>query len=572
MAYQLFQLPKTQPFGSGVYLPGAKLNFYLTGTSTPTPVYTTSALSVAHSQPVVADATGTFAEIYLDPTISYKVTLSNSSDVLQYTVDPVNDSLLTQSYLGLIFYPRTTAEISGGVTPTYYYIKPGDIRRYGGSTAASGATNDTAFNSSVAQAKNGGAPVLIEDGEYAVAGNALIDSYSGSPLLVRGSNASLVMPANTKGISVTNSDNVRIEGLAFKSAAASGLTQRGVYVNNSGRVHIQACYFEKLTYGVYLDPTKTGLTTGSYPIPNKVRACTIKACAAGVYCAPSAEYVLIESNTINDCTLYGVLTDAGNTSIKNNEITGNSIGITVDGSNSSNGDHGSIVGNTVNHNDKCGIYIHDLDYSMLITGNNIWAQIGTDFAAAPLDGAYGVYLSNVKCVQLSGNIIANNERNLGLNGVTYSSYVDNIFISDSGRTTYNIHQVTTVAIADGNIIGPNIFNSTLLGGADNNDPNKLQTPTFTNSWANLGSNFRDVAYWKDPSGVVHFMGTAARGSINTAMFTLPGGYRPGESLIFACISNGAIARLQVDADGTVTPKDGNNAYFALDTVHFKAEA
>lgn len=52
---------------------GDKLYFYTTGTLTPASVYTTSDLSVAHANPVVADATGAFAPIYLDPAVTYRV-------------------------------------------------------------------------------------------------------------------------------------------------------------------------------------------------------------------------------------------------------------------------------------------------------------------------------------------------------------------------------------------------------------------------------------------------------------------------------------------------------------------
>jgi hypothetical protein len=78
----LFFLPKV----SG--LPGAKLDFYRTGTSTPQAVYTDAALDVAHDQPVTADGNGVFAPIYLDPTLpDYRVTYTTSADVLIYTWD-----------------------------------------------------------------------------------------------------------------------------------------------------------------------------------------------------------------------------------------------------------------------------------------------------------------------------------------------------------------------------------------------------------------------------------------------------------------------------------------------------
>lgn len=67
---------------------GAKAYFYLTGTTTATDTYTESTLTTPHTNPVIADATGTFAPIYLDSGITYKIVFKDSDDVTLYTVDP----------------------------------------------------------------------------------------------------------------------------------------------------------------------------------------------------------------------------------------------------------------------------------------------------------------------------------------------------------------------------------------------------------------------------------------------------------------------------------------------------
>ena len=92
MSAILFTEPSFVPVsGSATVYPGAKLNFYETGTSTRQNTYTDSALSVAHANPVVADADGRFAPIYLDESLEhYKVVLTDSADVTLYTVDPIS--------------------------------------------------------------------------------------------------------------------------------------------------------------------------------------------------------------------------------------------------------------------------------------------------------------------------------------------------------------------------------------------------------------------------------------------------------------------------------------------------
>ncbi len=135
MSYQLFQLPKQTNIDSSVrVVPGAKAYFYETLTSNLQDTFTTSALNVAHQNPVVADANGVFPAIYLDPSLVYKLTLNTSADSLIYTVDPCNDNPLSAAGIGAALYPRTATEIAVGVTPVNYAYPPGYVYRYGTNT------------------------------------------------------------------------------------------------------------------------------------------------------------------------------------------------------------------------------------------------------------------------------------------------------------------------------------------------------------------------------------------------------------------------------------------------------
>ena len=61
-----------QTDAAGVPIPGAWLFSYLTGSSTPAPTYADAALTTPNTNPVIADATGTFPSIFLDDTLTYK--------------------------------------------------------------------------------------------------------------------------------------------------------------------------------------------------------------------------------------------------------------------------------------------------------------------------------------------------------------------------------------------------------------------------------------------------------------------------------------------------------------------
>lgn len=132
MTYQLYRLPASVLFASGLLKPSWKVAFFLTGTSTPAPVYTTSALTTTHTQPVQADAAGVMDLIYLDPSITYKSVVYDQFGAEQpsFGADPVNDNLLSQTAIGEVLYPTTTAEDTAGVTPSNKSYAPYVRGRY----------------------------------------------------------------------------------------------------------------------------------------------------------------------------------------------------------------------------------------------------------------------------------------------------------------------------------------------------------------------------------------------------------------------------------------------------------
>ncbi len=89
MAATLFTIPKPFIFQATAVASGAKANFYITGTTTRQDTFTDKALTIAHDNPVVADAFGVFPTIYLDDTLNYKVDITDSLDnsLTGYPVD-----------------------------------------------------------------------------------------------------------------------------------------------------------------------------------------------------------------------------------------------------------------------------------------------------------------------------------------------------------------------------------------------------------------------------------------------------------------------------------------------------
>ena len=118
---------------------GAKAYFYAAGTTTPRPVYTTSSMSVAHPNPVVANSAGVFPAVYLDPRYTYRC--------------------ITQTSAGTAIDDEDN--IPGSITQ---YLES-DPRRYG--AAGDGATDDTeAFQRAIDSTSAGGMLTLPDNAVF----------------------------------------------------------------------------------------------------------------------------------------------------------------------------------------------------------------------------------------------------------------------------------------------------------------------------------------------------------------------------------------------------------------------
>lgn len=93
---------------------------------------------------------------------------------------------------------------------------------------------------------------------------------------------------------------------------------------------------------------------------------------------------------------------------------------------------------------------------------------------------------------------------------------------------------------------------------------------FAGSWVNFGGTNESAQYYRDPWGRVYIGGIVKSGTIGTTIFTLPAGYRPEEAKIYPVVSNGVFGICTVNPDGTVVASAGNNTYFTLSGISFRA--
>lgn len=210
---------------NGAPMNGAKLQFYLTGTTTPANVFTTNALSTPLSNPVVSDSAGLFPPIYLDSTVIYRAQLQTGGGSLVMDIDPVNGG----------YIEATQVQVDAGLA-TGVYVSPAKLAAWTGVAAALGyaplnragdtATNLMIVNTSLAATSAGylGLPVNEQDGAYGFAladagrlvransatgvawtlpANASVAFPVGAVIAVRNAGAGVVTLTRTSGVSLT---------------------------------------------------------------------------------------------------------------------------------------------------------------------------------------------------------------------------------------------------------------------------------------------------------------------------------------------------------------------------------
>jgi hypothetical protein len=103
--------------------------------------------------------------------------------------------------------------------------------------------------------------------------------------------------------------------------------------------------------------------------------------------------------------------------------------------------------------------------------------------------------------------------------------------------------------------------------ADTITPTAWTAVTFTNSWVNFGAGEQDVEYRKI-GDLVFVRGAMKSGTVGSASFTLPVGFRPPAIVYFAVPSNSLYGQFRISSAGAATLTSGSNVSALLDGVSF----
>lgn len=94
-------------------------------------------------------------------------------------------------------------------------------------------------------------------------------------------------------------------------------------------------------------------------------------------------------------------------------------------------------------------------------------------------------------------------------------------------------------------------------------------PTMQNGWLNYSDAWAWAGYWKDDNGIVHLQGLIKSGTVGSAAFTLPDGYRPDLRRLYKTLTdNNVLGRVDVLANGEVQPIVANPNWISLSGIQF----
>lgn len=175
----LTPITRWQILDNGTPAAGAKLYTYASGGNTPLAVYTNSALTVAHTNPVVADAEGVLPVIYMQAA-SYRFFITDANGVTIFAAqDGIYDfaqvQLVASSGSSLIGFIQAG---SGAVARTAQAKMRERISAADFGATGDGVTDDTAaLQAAYAYAKLVQAPLYIGPGDYVFTSALTWDGY-----------------------------------------------------------------------------------------------------------------------------------------------------------------------------------------------------------------------------------------------------------------------------------------------------------------------------------------------------------------------------------------------------------
>lgn len=252
-------------------------------------------------------------------------------------------------------------------------LEQASVKKYGASPAASAAANSVAFNLAAASGKK---KVIVPQGTYALNPANPVTPAAGQAWDMEGATFTFTGATGTLFSCVAVNDWALNGNFAIQGDGATVGSAIGIYISDCARWSVDSPTISNVRgTGIYMDPGASTTARGTHgTITNPV----IYNCYYGYTdeAGTGAEFCTIKNPRIYGCTVHGLKTCAGNTSVIGGHIVDNAAkGVHLAAGN--NHGHGIFSGTNISHNAVYGIHAEQVLNGFTFNGchiyeNDIW--------------------------------------------------------------------------------------------------------------------------------------------------------------------------------------------------------
>jgi hypothetical protein len=202
---------------NGVPRVGAKLYVYDAGTTTPRAAYTTAALLVLHTNPILSVSSAFFPAAYVDSADGpYKLVITDALDVTVWSEDDIPATELTADLVAALLNHQTDAEEALGIVPSDFFAPTYNLLRYGADPTGV-AESSTAWAKAVSLGR-----VIIPEGTFKITSGA---THTGQ-IRITGEGRKSILRCDTTILTVTDGPNSTVENFYMENLTAPWIITR----------------------------------------------------------------------------------------------------------------------------------------------------------------------------------------------------------------------------------------------------------------------------------------------------------------------------------------------------------
>lgn len=268
---------------------------------------------------------------------------------------------LSATNVGAVLWPRTALEIAAGVTPTYYYYEPGDVRRYG--ALVDGITDDS---TALQDAFDSGHEVYVPPGTLSFATGITL----GTNAAIRGSSRAktTLSYTGTGGSAFANSSpgtrrynwHFRDFDLTDAGTGAKGLDLDSV--SSSSFMNMQIIGF---TTAVFINSPTTG-----YAVYNRFYNVTASTATTGFWMdGTSSNANVFNGCRSNVCTTGWQIDDSNDNTLIGCQIESGTNGVVITAAVAGNSDGNHITNCRFESNGTAAINLATNVRNTVVVGN-----------------------------------------------------------------------------------------------------------------------------------------------------------------------------------------------------------